>query len=221
MARPPVQAPKQSADFLSHRGLVSCSVQDDVRAADFVTQRHLMLDTPERLCARQPIAPLQTSDLCFTVGGHDHDLVDALVSAGLEQERHFIDNDRLGRTFGDLAGKTLLCSGHARMDDALESSKPLAVAKDNLTECPAVDRPVRVQDVFAEHLYDLAPRRLSGPHDISSELIGVDDECPVTLEHLRDSAFPRRDSSGQPQHDHAPQNSMRIFKMSLSRAPSD
>ena len=94
-----VQAPNQSADLLLHESLVSGSIQDNVRTADFSSQRHLRRDAPESLCSRQPIALLQTSDLCFTVGGHDHDFIHALMGAGLEQERHFIHNNGIGIAF--------------------------------------------------------------------------------------------------------------------------
>lgn len=217
MAGSPPQALNQSADFLFHYGLVSGSVQYHIGAVDFSSQRHLVLDAPERLVSAQPIALFQTGDLRFTVGGDDHDLVHALVGSRFEQEGDFVYHHRMRRAHGDPAGETLLLPGDARMDDMFKFSEFSAVVEDDVAECLAVDRPVGLQDALAEHLHDFAPSRLPRPDDVPGELIGIDNDGAAALEHLGDSALPGRDSAGQANHDHAGKNSMRVWTMSLIR----
>src|ERR1043165_2071047 len=94
------------------------------------------------------------------------------------------------------------------MDDTFKSLQLRAVVKDNRSERVAVDGSVWAEDVFAEHLYDIPPGRLSRPDDVPGKLIGIDDDCAAALEHLSDCAFARRDASGQSDHDHAAKNSM-------------
>jgi len=138
----------------------------------------------------------EPGDLRFAVGGDDDDGIHALMGAGFKQERHFVHDDGMRSAFGDTANETLLFTRYPRMDDALELSKLPSIMEDDRPECMTVDGPVLVQHPLAEYLRDLAPSRLAPPHDVSGQLIGINDDCTAALEHLRHRAFPSRDSSG-------------------------
>lgn len=208
---------EETADLFSHCGFGVGSVQHRIGAADFLRERHLIVDASKRFAPAQAVALLQAGDLCLAVGRDDEDLVHPFMRAGFEEERHFVYDDGTGRALGDVPGEPLLLPCDPGVDDAFESSQLPAVAEDNRSEGLTVDRAVRIQDTFAEHAYDVAPGRFPGPDDVAGELIGIDDDGTATLEHLGDGAFPGGDAPGQAHKDHALKNSMCIRSLSLTR----
>ena len=207
--------------MFSDRGLVLGAIQHRIGAADFSRERHLVIDTSKRFLTAKTVALLQARDLCFTVRRDDDDLVHAFMSAGFEEERHFVDDDRTGGAFRNVPCEPLLFPGDPRMNDAFEPSELPAVAEDYRREGLTINRTVAIEDSFAEHVYDVAPGRLARPDDVPSELIGIDDDGTATLEHLSDGALPGGNASGQAHDNHALKNSMHISALSLIRRSGD
>ena len=193
------------------------SVHHNVCKTCFFGKGHLALNASKRFCTGEPVPFLESSDLGFSVGGDDDDRVDALVHTGFEEERHFIDSDGSGSPFGDSTDEARLFAGHSWMDDTFKLPQFASVVKDDSAERMAIDGTVRAQDGLAETFYDLTPRRLTRLHHLSSESVGIDDRRATALEHLCDSAFSRRDTSCEPHHDHATENTMGHSKKSLGR----
>jgi hypothetical protein len=93
--------------------------------------------------------------------------------------------------------------------------------KDNRSECMSVDGPVRIQDYLAKTFYDLAPGTGPRPHYVPGELIGIDDDCAALLEHPRHRALSRRDTSCEPNDNHAMEDSMGPLKSRCAHGATD
>jgi len=88
------------------------------------------------------------------------------------------------------------------MDDSLKLSKFRTIAKHDLPEGLSVDRPVSVQDGCSESTDDVSPRRFAWLDHFSCQFVGINDNGPALLEHLRYGAFPGGDTPGESDQDH-------------------
>jgi len=202
------QAADQPADDFSHGGFVVGSVQYDIRATYLPGERHLLCDAPKRLGSAESVAPFQPGDLRFTIRRDDDDFVHPRMRARFEEERDFVDDHGIRKACGDTAREALLFSGHAWMNNAFQFPQFPAVAEHHRSERLAIDGPPWGQDVLAEGCDNLSPGRFSGPDNLTGQLIGIDDDSAVALEHPCDRRFSRRDASGQAHQNHAGENSM-------------
>src|SRR6185295_7723506 len=156
---------------------------------DFLCQWHLAADASDGFCPSETVSFLETRDLCFAVGG-DHDgCVHTFVYAGLEEERHFVDDYTMGFAFGDPTHESLLLARDPGMDDSFKPAQFGPVSENKGSQLTTIEGAVRIEDGLAEGLHDLAPGGLARHHDIVGQLIGIDDRCAALLEHLGDGSF--------------------------------
>jgi hypothetical protein len=66
----------------------------------------------------------------------------------------------------------------------------------------AIEGTIGIENGRAEGLDDGAPGRLARFHHLVGQRIGVDDERPASLEHLRYRALAGRDTAGEAHKDH-------------------
>ena len=136
------------------------------------------------------------------VGG-DHDgCVDAFVYAGLEQERHFVDDHSMGFAFGDPTHESLLLARDTGVDDSFKLAQFGPVSENKGSQLTTIEGAVRIEDGLAEGFYDLAPGRLARLHDIVGQLVGIDDRCAALFEHLGDGSFAGGDAACETDQNH-------------------
>ena len=129
-----VQVPDVSAEC----DFGESAIDHVVCANPLFRERHLSPDSLECGSTCQSVSFLEAGNLGFTVGGHDDGLIDALVDAGFEQERYFIDDYCTGFASGDLSDESLFLASDPGMDDAFESAELGTVAKHDGSQCMAV-----------------------------------------------------------------------------------
>lgn len=76
------------------------------------------------------------------------------------------------------------------MDETFKHSSLHRTTEYDCPEGLSIDRAVGVQDGLAKLTHNAAPRRFAWEDDLSRQFIGIDDDGPALLEHLRDSTFP-------------------------------
>ena len=121
-----------------------------VRLLDLLCQGHLASDAAQRFSAGEAVSFREAHDLCFAVGGDHDDLVNSFVYAGLEEERHFVDDHSMGLALGNPTHESLLLTGDAGMDDAFELPAFRPIAEDDAPEGLPVERAVLVEHCLPE-----------------------------------------------------------------------
>jgi len=193
---------KYLTDLLSERRAREGSIQHVVGPSDFLCQWHLAADASDRFSAGEAVSFLEARNLGVAVGG-DHDgCVDAFVYAGLEQERHFIDDHSMGFAFGDPTHESLLLACDMGVDDSFKLAQFGPVSENKGSQLTTIEGAVRIEDGLAERVYDLAPGRLAWPHDIVGQLVGIDDRCAALFEHLGDGSFAGGDAACETDQNH-------------------
>jgi hypothetical protein len=162
---------------------------------DFLCQRHLAADAPDRLSAGEAVSFLEARNLGVSVGGDHDDFIDAFVYAGFEEKRHFVDHNGLGMFASDGFGQTGLFAGDTGVNDSFKLAQFGPVSKHNGSQLTAIEGAVRIKDDLAERGYDLAPGGLARLHDIVGQLVGIDYRRAELLEHLGDGSFAGGDAA--------------------------
>src|SRR4026208_1710856 len=91
-----------------------------VSPLDLLCQWHLAADAADRFSAGEAVSFLEARNLGVAIGG-DHDgCVDAFVYAGLEEERHFVDDYSMRIAFGDPAHESLLLARDTGVYDSFQ-----------------------------------------------------------------------------------------------------
>jgi len=169
---------------------------------DLLCQRHLAADASDRFSAGEAVSFLEARNLGVAVGG-DHDGgIDAFVYAGLEEERHFVDDHSMGFAFGDPAHESLLFARDTRVDDSFKLAQFGPVSENKGSQLTTIEGAVRIEGGLAEGFYDLAPGGLARLHDIVGQLVGIDDRCAALFEHLGNGSFSGGDAACEADHDH-------------------
>ena len=185
-----------------------------VSSLDLLCQGHLAADAADRFSAGKSVPSLEAGDLGLAVGD-DHDgFVDPFVYADFKEERHFVDDYRIGFASGDPTHESLLLAGDAGMDDAFELSAFLRIVEDDASEGLAVERAVLVEDCLPKLFDDRSPGRFTWLDDLSRQQVGIDHRCAALLEHLGDGAFAGGDAACEPDQNHGAEDTMGLLKKS-------
>jgi hypothetical protein len=192
----------ESADLVSQNRPRRCSVQHDIRQGGFRREWELTADSAKRLGSREPISAPESSNLGSTVRRDDNDLIDSLVDSGFEQERHLVHDDR-PRIFSDgRFDDAGLSARDAWMNDALQQKSFVPMTEDDVAERSPIDRSIRIEDRLPERSHDGTPGQRARLYDVSSQLVGVDQQCTAFLEHTGDGCLAGRNAAGEPDKDH-------------------
>jgi hypothetical protein len=104
--------------------------------------------------------------------------------------------------FGDPAHESLLLACDRGVDDSFKLAQFGPVSEHKGSQLTAIEGAVRIENGFAEGLYDLAPGGLARLHDIVGQLVGIDDRCAALLEHLGDGSFSGGDAACEADNNH-------------------
>lgn len=169
---------------------------------DFLCQWHLTADASDRFSAGEAVSFLEARNLGVAVGGDYDGCVDAFVYAGLEEERHFVDDYSMRIAFGDPAHESLLLARDTGVDDSFKLAQFGPVSENKGSQLTAIEGLVRIEDGFAKGFDDLAPGGLVRLHGIVGQFVGIDDDRAVLLEHLGDGALAGGDATCEADHNH-------------------
>ncbi len=169
---------------------------------DLLCQWHLAADASDRFCAGEAVSFLEARNLGVAVGGDHDDGIDAFVCAGLEEERHFVDDHSMGFAFGDPVHESLLLARDTGVDDSFKLAQFGPVSENKGSQLTTIESAIRIEDGLAEGIYDLAPGSLARLHDIVGQLVGIDNRCAALLEHLGDGSFSGGNAACEADHNH-------------------
>lgn len=169
---------------------------------DLLGHRQLAADAAQRFGTGKAVSFLQAGNLGCSVCGDDDGLIDSLVDTGFEEQRDVVDDYRLRVFSCGLSRQSGLLSCDTRVNDCFERTAFCWMAKDDGTECLAIEAAVWVQDAPAECFHDLAPGRFARFHDVPSQFVGIDHDRAALFEHLGDGALARGDAACEADQDH-------------------
>lgn len=181
-----------------------------VRSPDLFCKWHLAANAAQRFGAGKIVPFLEAGDLGVAVGGDDDGVIDSLVDAGFEEQGHVVDDHGLRVLSYRFSRQSDLFTRDTGMDDGFNRASFRWMAKDDGSECLAIEAAVRIEDGLAECFDDLPPSRLARLHDIASQLVGIDHHRAALLEHLGDGAFAGGDTACEADQDHAAEHTMRV-----------
>ena len=146
-------------------------------------------------CIAQAVSFLKPPFLSRNVAGHQNDRAEPNMDAGFKEQRGFINHKRR-------SGSSRLCyfflrqSANPWMGDGFQLFSCIRLIEDKFSQFFAIQRLVRLQDLFAEGADDLIPGRLMRLYNLARKRIGIDDFRPESPENSRDSAFTRGNTAG-------------------------
>ena len=209
--RAPLQFLIESTDTSAKNLVGQGPIQDVIGSSAFFRERHLALDASESLGDREAVACSQAGDLRLAVGGDNDDFVDAFVDPGFEEERHVIDDDRLGVRSGCFPCQTYLFAGDAGVNDLFQRSTFGRMAEHHCPKYVAIDRPVWIQHSLAERFDNFPPGRFAGVDHVAGELVRIDDDSAALLEDPCDGSFSGGDAAGDADENHGREGYMRMW----------
>jgi len=140
--------------------------------------------------------------LLLAVSGDDNDLIESFVDSRFKNEGNVVDNNSVRDFSRSLPRHLGLKLGHAGMDDPLEETKFGSASEHDMTECLAIDCPIRIQHRLAERFHDGAPRWLPWSDNLPRKRIGVNHNRSASLEHVCDCGLTGRNSTSQSNKNH-------------------
>ncbi len=181
-------------------------VQGSVVVEHHVGLRGLVLERQLHREAAPDVVLLETPpldhppDLELLGSGHDHEQVDVVVLAHLDQQRRIDHHHAIGVAVGRRALLDPLADD--RVHDRLELAQPRRIGEDDAgerrTDEPAVGGD-RLGEPFAR---DRVPAR-PGRERLPRERVGVEDHGPTGGEHRGHGRLPRSDPAGESDEQHA------------------
>lgn len=166
-----------------------------VRSPDLLGQGHLAVDAMQGFGAGEAISFFETGNLSGSVCGDDYRLIEALVDAGLEEQRYIIQHHGMRVLSCGLLRQSGLFAGDAGVDDGFQRPAFCWMTKDDGAEHVAIEAAVRIEDVPAECVDDGLPGRFAGLDNVPPQQIGIDHDRATLLEYLGDGAFACRDAA--------------------------
>src|SRR5947209_5068471 len=192
-------------DFFSPRARLleaARSVNGKVGVTKLLLLRHLRGDAPLGLLAREVVAPHQAFELRFGTAVDDDELVEASVSARLDQQGRVHDGDAARVFLLKAAQRGVLLRDDEGVQYRVQSLAPPLVAEDQRAESRTVERPVRAQDLRAELFQDRAkPRRPRLDH-APRQPVRVNDVAAKPGQHARHEGLPRSNRTRQSNAQH-------------------
>ena len=94
-------------------------------------QWHLVADTSNGFCAGVSVPFLQAGNLCFAVGGHNNDFIDAFFYAGFEEERDIVNHHGIGILARGLSRQSGLFARDAWVNNSFELAQFGFVTEDD------------------------------------------------------------------------------------------
>src|SRR2546421_1322384 len=201
-------------DLIAHRAHVAVVLDDIVGSFKAGRARCLRIQDRARLLQGGSVAGPQPADLELLVAVDDKHTIELGPEILLDEQR---DDQDLVRTTGSRRARF-----HRRADrgmrQSLEIGARLGIRKHDVTQCRAVEMPVRSQDRAAKTLHQALQRRLTGLHDLACNLVGVDDGDAEGAEELGRGGLAAGDSSGEADAEHSGAHGSQLMDV-VQRAP--
>ena len=115
---------------------------------------------------------------------HEHDRVEFIDEAPLEEKRDHANYDRITTLLGagDLA---ILHPRDARVDDSVQRVELTLIGEHDPTKRVPVEASILLDDVFAPALHDVPERLSLWAHGFTRELVRIDNGGAAIGQHLR------------------------------------